>query len=79
MMISLRDSRQMERSPESIETTARIFRSPADLGAEVPPVGFRPGSKNIFTTQKMSSKRKKEKEERGSGMGSLSVEEILAA
>jgi hypothetical protein len=27
----------------------------------------------------MSSKRKKEKEERGSGMGSLSVEEILAA
>jgi len=27
----------------------------------------------------MSSKRKKEKEERGSGMGSLSVEEILEA
>jgi len=33
----------------------------------------------IFYNPKMSSKRKKEKEERGSGMGSLNVEEILAA
>ena len=33
-MISLPDSRQRQRSPESIETTARIFRSPTDLGSK---------------------------------------------
>jgi hypothetical protein len=38
-----------------------------------------PGGKKHFYNPKMSSKRKKEKEERESGMGSLSVEEILAA
>ena len=56
-------------------------RGGLELGKPAPqkPSSRETGREKHFYNPKMSSKRKKEKEERESGMGSLSVEEILAA